>query len=131
MNQLYVRTYAKGRPTNGWERGELITTFADLQHGELLIHVSHQFQAENLIRIVPLPEEFVGHKDAGRIFYYEYVNCHTLQRSDGDAMACWDWELFWAWLVAGGRSRSDCYRAIDRRPKDLRKTRIRADRLPL
>jgi hypothetical protein len=89
MKQRNVRTYAKGRLTNGWERGELITTSADLQPGDVLNHVSHQFQAENLIRVVLLPDGFSGH-NLGRLFHYEYVDARTLARSDGDGMACWD-----------------------------------------
>ena len=132
MKQPYVRTYANGGPTSGWERGELVTTLADVKPGDVLIHVSHQFQAENLIRVVPTPEGFSGHaKDVGRLFHYEFVDACTLRRSEGDVKACWDWELFWAHRYVGGRSRSDCYRATDRRPKVPRKTRTRAGRLPL
>jgi len=128
MKQPYARTYAKGRPTNGWERGELITTLADLQPGDVLIRVSHQFQAENLIRVVPLPEGF-SPINSDRGFYYEYVDCRNCERSDGSLMFCWDWEF--TDHPAAPRLASEIYRAIDRRASDRRKTRTRAGRLPL
>lgn len=82
----------------------------------MLISVCHQFKAENLIRIIPLPEGYGGpHVDAKQIIYYEYADCRTLKRSDGEVMAKWESEL----------TREPWYRAIDRRPPDRSKQRIR------
>jgi hypothetical protein len=82
-----ARIYERGRSTSGWTRGEPITRPDQLKPGDLLIAVSHQFQAENLIRVVvspiPIPD----------LFYCEYVTPDTLRRSDHEEMAVWDHEL--------------------------------------
>lgn len=104
MKQRYPRTYKQGRPTNGWDRGEQITDVADVKPGDVLITVSHQFQAENLVRVVGRDEPIIG---SG--FNYQYADCRTLQRSDGGIMFCHDFML----ALPG----QEFYRAIDRRPK--------------
>jgi hypothetical protein len=114
MKQRYSRTYEGGRMTRGWERGEQVTSLTELKPGDVLISVCHQFKAENLIRIVE-PPHGGPHIDAKEIVYYEYVDCRTCERSDGGVMAQWDFEL----------ERDPWYRAIDRRPPDRSKQRIR------
>jgi hypothetical protein len=102
----YIRTYDKGRPTKGWARGEQITDAAQVKPGDVLIALSHQFQAENLVRVLTRDRPFpVG-------FDYEYVDCKTLRHSDGWTMFCHNFEL--------GGPQHTYYRAIDRRPESRR-----------
>lgn len=104
MKQRYQRTYEKGRPTNGWERGERITDPAQVKPGDVLIAVSNQFSAENLVRVIE--------REAPAIptgFNYEYADCRTLERSDGGTMFCHGFEI--------DGPQHEYYRAIDRRPK--------------
>ncbi len=49
------RIYTAGRPTTGFRRGKKIIDTAEVQVGDTLIGVSHQFKAENLYRVT-------GHK---------------------------------------------------------------------
>ena len=102
MKRHYQRTYLAGRPTNGWGRGERITDPAQVKPGDVLISVCNQFQAENLVRV--LPRELTV--PAG--FDYEYVDYSTLNRSDSGTMFCHGFELT-------GQT-YEYYRAIDRRP---------------
>jgi hypothetical protein len=111
MKQHYQRTYEKGRPTNGWGRGELITASAQVKPGDVLISVCHQFCAENLVRV--LERGFA----IGDGFEYEYTDPKTLRRSDGGRMFCHDF------MLAGPERDPEhtvlsytYYRAIDRRP---------------
>lgn len=81
------RIYERGRSTLGWTRRQQITRLNQIKPGDVLIAVSHQFRAENLVRVVlsPIPDIDV--------FYCEYVTPDTLVRSDHDHMAVWDHEL--------------------------------------
>jgi len=77
------RIYKAGRPTTGFRRGEKITDPAEVQVGEMLIGVSHQFQAQNLYRVTE-------HK--GDRFYVVYVQLNG-RKADGDAMCVWQFNL--------------------------------------
>ena len=110
MKQRYRRTYRKGRPTNGWERGERVTDVAQVKPGDVLIVVSPAFAAENLIRLVP------RESDIGSGFNYVYADYRTLAVSDGWTMFCHDFQL------RLGRGHDRYYRAIDRRPPAVRRT---------
>ena len=103
LKQWYERTYQRGRPTNGWQRGERIIDPAQVKPGDVLIAVSNQFRAENLVRALERDHLIPGGFD------YEYADCRTLKRSDGGRMFCHGFEL------AGPQH--EYYRAIDRRPK--------------
>ena len=81
------RIYERGRSTLGWTRGQPITRLNQLKPGDLLIAVSHQFRAENLIRVVASPTPIPD------MFYCEYVTPDTLRRSDHEEMAVRDHEL--------------------------------------
>ena len=59
-----ARIHKAGRPTTGFRRGTKITDPAEVQVGDTLIGVSHQFKAENLYRVTT-------HK--GDRFYVVYV----------------------------------------------------------
>lgn len=118
MKQRYQRTYERGRPTNGWEKGERITNISQINPGDVLISINKQFKAENLIRVLPIPDDFIPISSTG--FYYEYVNSRTLQRSDGGLM--FDDLVF--------KRTIEYYHAIDRRPKDRGKMRIAKRNLP-
>jgi hypothetical protein len=93
------RIYKKGRSTVGWTKGERITRLDQLKPGDLLISVSHQFQAENLVRVVVNPSPIPS------VFYCEYVTPDTLRRSDHEEMAIRDFEL-------AGSDRKDFFRAV-------------------
>ena len=108
MKQRYQRKYVQGRPTNGWERGARITASAQVKPGDVLIVLSNQFAAENLVRVVK-------HDCAVSTgFNYQYADCRTLERSDSSTMFCHEFEL--------GMEHTEYYRAIDRRPK--KRTRL-------
>lgn len=111
VKQRYERTYEKGRPTNGWDKGERITDVSQVKPGDVLIAVSHQFQAENLVRVMQREEPIVGNG-----FDYEYVDCLTLDAMPGGRMFCWYWAI---------HDQSEYYRAIDRRPKNRKRARVR------
>jgi hypothetical protein len=106
MKQRYQRTYEKGRPTNGWDKGERITDTAQVKPGDVLIAVSNQFQAENLVRVIE------RECPIGDGFDYQYADPRTLERSDGGTMFCH------GFMLAGPQQ--EYYRAIDRRPKPKR-----------
>jgi hypothetical protein len=116
MKQLYTRTYAAGRPTNGWDKGERVTDDKSVKPGDVLIMVSNQFKAENLIRVIER-----NHLSCNG-FNYEYADCRTLVRSDGGTMFCHGFEL-------AGPQR-EFYRAIDRRPVNRSRQRVSAKKLP-
>ena len=44
--------FRAGRPTVGWTRGKQITASDQVKPGDVLIAVSYQFQAVNLVRVV-------------------------------------------------------------------------------
>jgi hypothetical protein len=64
------RIYLKGRPTDGWRRGEQITQVTDVKEGDVLIGVSHQFQAENLYTVVH-PPGFIRQPEVFHVQYTE------------------------------------------------------------
>jgi hypothetical protein len=121
LKQRYDRTYGRGRPTAGWERGERITDVSQVKPGDHVIEVCHQFQAENLALVIPRPDEFSPIHD-GQGFYSVWANNQTGERTGPEMMFTWDFEL--------GGERREFYRAIDRRRKPASKQRIRADKLP-
>ena len=96
--------YKGGRPTAGWARGRQITESTQVKPGDVLISVSHQFKAVNLVRVLDR-----GDREFPVGFDYEYVDNQTLRHSDGWTMFCHNHEL-------AGPQRT-YYRAIDRRPK--------------
>jgi hypothetical protein len=65
-----MRIYDKGRPTEGWMFGELVSKLEDMAVGDILIKICHQFKAQNLIKIVPLPKD---HPAPEGIRYCVYV----------------------------------------------------------
>ena len=81
------RIFERGRSTLGWSRGERIYRLDQLKPGDILIAVSHQFRAENLLRVVASPSPNPN------VLYCEYVRPDTLRRSDHEEMAVWDHDL--------------------------------------
>lgn len=77
------RIYKAGRPTTGLRRGEKITDPAEVQVGDKLIAVSHQFKAENLYRVTE-------HK--GDRFTVVYIQLDG-RKADGDEMCVWAFNL--------------------------------------
>ena len=78
-----TRIYKAGRPTTGFRRGDKITDTAEVQVGDKLICVSHQFTAENLYRVT---------KHKGDRFYVIYIQPNG-QKADGDEMCIWAFNL--------------------------------------
>ena len=78
-----ARIYKAGRTTTGFRRGTKITDTAEVQVGDTLIGVSHQFKAENLYRVTT-------HK--GDRFYVVYIQPNG-QKADGDEMCVWAFNL--------------------------------------
>ena len=48
------RIYPGGRSTVGWRRGRKLTAVSQIKESMTLIGVSHQFRAENLVKVVSL-----------------------------------------------------------------------------
>jgi hypothetical protein len=85
------RTYKAGRPTTGWTKGKKVTDIVKLIPGTVLIDVSHQFKAENLIVIVRPNKGFTKRDD---IVYYKWMTPKGKRYNiNGDTAALWDWEL--------------------------------------
>ena len=78
-----TRIYQAGRPTTGFRQGTKITDTAEVQVGDTLIGVSHQFKAENLYRVTT-------HK--GDRFYVVYIQPNG-QKADGDEICIWAFNL--------------------------------------
>lgn len=74
------RIYGGGREYEGVLRGQRITGIDDLKVGRLLIKVSHQFKAENLVRVVNIEPD-------RKIAYCRY------HPNTGEVMAIWHHEL--------------------------------------
>lgn len=76
-------------PIHGWEQGEKIRDIANVKVGDLMLEVSHQFQAQNMVRITSLSKRDFQ-KD--EICYGIFVNPDMTSnpRMGGDAeMAIW------------------------------------------
>ena len=84
------RIYEAGRSTEGFGRGEVVTKTSEVKPGDILVLVSHKFQAENLIVVVPRPEGFTD-ASSGRIFYCQYFDPET--RVGSNLMSIWDFEI--------------------------------------
>jgi hypothetical protein len=78
-----ARIYEAGRPTTGYCRGEKIADPGEVQIGDTLIGLSHQFRTENLYRVT-------GHK--GDRFSVAYINPNG-QKADGGEMCVWGFNL--------------------------------------
>ena len=67
-----------GRETTGYVKGERILCSMDVKVGDLLIDDSHQFQATNLLIVVPLPESFQKPEYPEEKFY-AYIDCPEMK----------------------------------------------------
>ena len=92
MQYIRGRTYEKGRPTTGWRKGERITSPQRVKPGDVLIGVNHQFKAENLYLVIPLPHPQSSHDDQG--FYVRYVQ-PDLTLTLTDSQPQWIWGFQW------------------------------------
>jgi hypothetical protein len=91
MSQVEIgkgRVHQQGRSTDGWRKGEKVTSLDQLRKGTVLIAVSHQFRAENLVQIVLSPS-FPFNRD---IVHWVYVS-PDLKQIDGESKALWSFEL--------------------------------------
>jgi hypothetical protein len=80
-----ARVYSAGRPTTGFRRGRRIRDPFEVQVGDVLIGLSHQFRAQNLFRVTK-----VG---LGR-FYVVYINPDGTERiGEIGEMCVWGLEL--------------------------------------
>lgn len=89
-----TRTYAKGRPTTGWQKGNRITSPEQVKSGDVLIGVSHQLEAENLYLVVPSPYPPSLHDGEG--FHVRYVQ-PDLTPTHTDCQPQW----VWGFMLAG------------------------------
>ena len=78
-----TRIYKAGRPTTGYRRGKQILIPAEVQVGDRLIGVSHQFEAENLYRVT-------DHQ--GDRFTVIYILPNG-RKADGGEMCVWAFNL--------------------------------------
>lgn len=86
-----MRTYDKGRSTEGWEKGAPVRDAFHIKPGTVIIGVSHQFKAENLYKVVPKPKDYQD-MGPGEGFYVKYVETDgvTPHRYDGERLQ-WVW----------------------------------------
>jgi hypothetical protein len=94
MKRASKEGYKAGRPTTGWSRGKQITASDQVKPGDVLIAVSHQFRAVNLVRVVKREGVLLPHG-----FDFHYVDNRTLRHSDGGTMFCHDFELAGPWYA--------------------------------
>ena len=85
-----ARTYEKGRPTTGWRKGERITSAHQVNPGDVLIGVNHQFMAENRYLVIPSPHPQSSHQDQG--FHVQYIK-PDLSPTDTDFQPQWVWNF--------------------------------------
>jgi hypothetical protein len=108
---LKGRLYRKGRPTKAWAKGERVRSLADVQPGDYLISVCHQFKSENLLIVTGIETRM------SRTIQYRYADHRTGRQLTGAqhgppyGMACWDFEL------AADDARTEFYKAIDYRSR--------------
>lgn len=77
-----------------WDQGEQVTRLADLKVGDILLELSYQFRAQNLVRITRL-DDLKG-REPGTIVYGMFVDPDdtSRRRMGGDhEFAIWDFEL--------------------------------------
>lgn len=96
-NQGAGRTYLDGRSTLGWCKGQKVTKYSTLKPGMLLIMVSHQFQADNLIKITPPPALRID----SDVCYYVYAKPDGKPTGES-AMALWKHEVEGPWQTKAG-----------------------------
>ena len=85
-----ARTYEKGRRTTGWRKGKRITSPEQVQPGDVLIGVSHQFKAENLYVVIESP--FPPGPHHGQGFYVRYA-LPDLAPEFPDFQPQWVWDF--------------------------------------
>jgi len=79
-----TRIYEGGRDTGRWTRGEKITSMTDIEVGDVLYEVSHQWSADNLIRVTG---RSTVHADS---FYARHLNADL--SSAGHEWLLWAFE---------------------------------------
>lgn len=85
-----MRIYEQGRSTEGWERGELVKEVSQVNVNDVLIGVSHQFEAENLYRVAEV------HDDKFYVVYVAVDGKSPAQYSEVQGLMCvWHFELNW------------------------------------
>lgn len=93
------RVYDAGRSTAGWRRGEPITTLTQLHVGDVLIQVSHRFEAENLLRVTGFRQMVDGERriiaqaEGCDGFECLTVYSHTLESRQDPVWYVWDFAL--------------------------------------
>lgn len=85
------RLYEQGRSTKSWRKGQKVTSIAELVVGTVVIKVSHQFKAENLVVISPVPNAIPSRP----IRYCRYVKPDGTPTWDAELneSAIWDFEI--------------------------------------
>lgn len=78
-----ARQYLGGLPFEGWKRGPKIWRLDQLEVGNVLISVSHQYRTESLIKVVEV-------KPNG---YYCLPLDADLKPADRTRIFCWDFDV--------------------------------------
>lgn len=104
------RTYEKGRPIIGWFKGKRLRTAEGLKAGQVLIMVSHQFQAENLVKVVRPPKKMLL---GGFMYVYASPNGKpTADPQNADGMFLHEHELGMDHVEVFLASREDPLKAL-------------------
>lgn len=83
------REYGHGRSTAGWRKGLQIARINEVNPGNVIIGVSHQFQAENLYVVVKPP--FPSPSAAG--FWVRFINPDGSLWHLGMNQSQWVWDF--------------------------------------
>ena len=98
-----TRTYPAGRPIAPYRHGEEITSLSQIKTGDVIIMVSHQFEAETLVKVTSRERNTQG-------FDYKYMSPEGKVASVVSDMFCWDFDF-----EEGPASHKTLYRAIGHR----------------
>lgn len=87
---MMTRTYEQGRSTTGWRKGRRITKPMQVNPGDVLIGVSHQFRSENLFVAISPSNKLHQANGFGVLYVKPDL---TLTDSDRQPQWVWDFEL--------------------------------------
>lgn len=86
-----TREYKNGRDTDGWAQTNKVRAISDVAAGDILVALSHRFQAQNLVKVVRIagtPDRL----DSPNKFYICYSDIAG-NVNDPREMCVWEHEL--------------------------------------
>lgn len=86
-----MRSYKGGRSTLGWHKSKRITSLNEIKRGMVLITVSHQFHAQNLIRVTSVNKLLDGFNyifvtPDNKKLHEREMYCHGFTLRDTDSL---------------------------------------------